>query len=220
MKTPVSLKRIQNHFSYSWWKYVILAAVSIMGWSILFSVTAYRPPEEKKIILGVYSYGDETVLQGYMDQVWPTDFPDMEEMDAMYILPDETYGDMILSTRIAARDCDLYVLPREQFQGYAEQGGFMAIDTVCPELVAELEASGITLSRGWRTNAESGEKHLYGIHCADLPGALNMFGYDTSDAFISIFFETGNDDNVTRFFEMFIRELMKEPAAPQTVPAP
>ena len=47
MKTPITKKRIQDHFSYCWWKYALVILVSFMGWSIFYSITAYRPPEEK-----------------------------------------------------------------------------------------------------------------------------------------------------------------------------
>ncbi len=213
MNTPLSREKLQNHIAYSWWKYALLAIISVMAWSIIFSMTAYRPPEEKQVILGIYGIGDEAITDAYVSQVHAEHFPDMELMDATYILPDDMYGDMVLSTRIAARDCDLYVLPRSQFQNYASQGGFMPLDVVLPDLVAELEAAGVSLSRGWRTVTETGEKHLYGIPCQDLPSVAGtaVLGYDTKDAYISIFFETGNDDTCIRFFEQLIRDMMLEP---------
>ncbi len=211
MKTPLTKEALQHHFTYSWWKYLLLIAISIMGWSIIFAVTAYRAPEEKKIIVGVYTAASDANMQAYMDNVQAEHFPDMEEVDPMYILTDETYGAMILSTRVAARECDLYVLPRNDFQNYASQGGFMPIDVAFPALVADLEAAGVSLSRGWRTVEDTGEKHLYGIPCTDLPAASQLLGFDTGDTYISIFFETGNDENCMKFFEIFIRDLMKKP---------
>ena len=44
-------KRLKNHFAYNWWKYALSAAVSAMLVSIVFAVTAYRPPAEKKVEL-------------------------------------------------------------------------------------------------------------------------------------------------------------------------
>ncbi len=211
MKTPVTKKAIQDHLTYSWWKYALVVLISVMGWNIVYSVTAYRPPEEKKVILGIYSYGTEDHIKAYMEAVRTDMMPDMEEMIPMYIMPDQTYGDMILTTRIAARECDIYVLPRAQFQGYAAQGAFMPLDEVLPELVAELEAAGISISRGWRTNDETGEKHLYAIPCGGLPGIMPMLRCDTSDMYAGIFFDTGNDSNVIKFFDKFIRDMMVEP---------
>lgn len=218
MKTPITKEKLQNHFSYSLWKYALLAVVAIFGWNILYSVTAYRAPEEKKVILGIYSYGMEEKINAYMEEMRLELMPDMEEMNAMYIMPDETYGDMVLSTRIAARECDIYVLPRAQFQSYAAQGAYMALDEVLPDLIADLEAAGVSLSRGNRSNDELGEKHQYAIPCAGLPGIRSMLQCDTSDMYIGVFFATGNDENVLKFFDQFIRDMMIDPTTKE-VPA-
>ena len=82
-----------------------------------------------------------------------------------------------------------------------------------PDLVADLEAAGISLSRGYRTYEETGEKHLYAIPCAELPGMQSMLYTDVSDMYIGVFFSTGNDENVLTFFERFIRDMMVEPEA-------
>ena len=216
MKTPLTKEKIQHHFTYSLWKYALLAVIAIFGWNIVYSMTAYQAPEEKKVVMGIYAYGDESKINAYTEQVRLEYMPDMEEISAQYIAPDEMYGDMILSTRVAARECDIYVLPRAQFQSYAAQGAYMPLEEVLPDLVADLEAQGISLSRGNRTNEETGEKHLYSIPCADLPGMLPMLMCDTRDMYIGVFFATGNDENVLKFFDRFVRDMMVEPAPVQT----
>lgn len=222
MKTPLTKKKIQHHLSYSLWKYVLLAVIAAFGWNIVFSVTRYHPPEEKKVVLGVYAFGSDININTYMEQVRVDLMPDMEEMNAMFIMPDEAQGAMILTTRIAARDCDIYILPRAQFQSYASTGAFMPLDIVLPDLLTALEAEGVSLSRGYRTledkapapwneSTASGEKHQYAIPCADLPGMSAMLQCDASDMYIGIFFETGNDDNVCKFFSQFVRDMLQEP---------
>ena len=215
MKTPITKAKLQNHISYSWWKYALLALVAIFGWNIIYSMTAYRAPEEKKIVLGVYSYGSDSNIMAYMEQVRLDLMPDMEEMEAMYIMPDQAYGDMILTTRVAARDCDIYILPRAQFQNFASPGAYMPLEEVLPDLVADLEAAGVSLSRGNRANEESGEKHQYAIPCAGLPGMSPMLQCDASDMYIGVFFETGNNENVLKFFDQFVRDMMLEPVVIQ-----
>lgn len=212
MKTPVTKEKLQNHLNYSLWKYALLVVLAVFGWNIIYTVTAYRPPEEKKVTLGMYTYGDATAATTYMQGIGAELLPTMEDMSAQLIMPDETYGDMVLATRIAARDCDIYLLPRDQFLSYAGQNAFMHLETVLPGLVADLEAAGVSLSRGYRADSESGEKHQYGIPCGDLPGAQTLFNCDTSDMYLAVFYETGNNDNVLIFFERLIRDLMVEPA--------
>ena len=209
MKTPITKEKIQNHIHYSLWKYALLVIVAIFGWNLIYSVTEPQAPEEKKIIFGIYAYGDETGMNEYMEQVRQTLMPDMEEMVANIIMPDEMYGDMILSTRIAARDCDIYLLPRTQFQSYASQGAFMPLETVLPELIAELEAEGVSLSRGYRANDElGGEKHQYGIPTAKMTRLQNSLMVDVSDMYLCVFFETENNDNVIKFFEQLVRDML------------
>lgn len=214
MKTPITREKIKNHLTYSLWKYALLIVIAIFGWNLIYSVTQYQPPEEKKVILGVYAYADETGLNEYMEQVRQTAMPDMEEMVASIIMPDEMYGDMILSTRIAARECDIYLLPRTQFQNYAAQGAFMPLDTVLPDLIAELEAAGVSLSRGNRANDElGGEKHQYAIPTAMMTELQNMLMVDVSDMYLCVFFETDNNDNVLKFFEQLVRDMLNMPEA-------
>lgn len=211
MKTPITKEKLQHHFSYSLWKYALLLVIAVFGWNIVFSVTAHRAPEEKKVILGVYAYGEDSFINTYMEQIRTDLMPDMEEMTSMYIMPDEAYGDMILTTRVAARDCDIYVLPRTQFQSYAAQGAFMPLEEVLPGLIADLEAAGVSLSRGSRALEGSTEKHQYAIPCADLPGISAMLQCDTNDMYIGVFYVTDNDENVLKFFEQFIRDMLEEP---------
>ena len=79
-------KRLKNHFAYNWWKYALSAAVSAMLVSIVFAVTAYRPPAEKKVEL--------YVLNGYIDtETFQRDFwpelqarkPEQEELTVLNI---------------------------------------------------------------------------------------------------------------------------------------
>ena len=226
MKTPLTKEKLQNHLGYSLWKYALLIIVAVFGWNLIFSVTEYRPPEEKKVVAGVYSYGDHTLLATYMEMIRQEYMPDMEEISCEFVMPDEAYGAMILSTRVAAREFDIYVLPRTEFQNYAAQGAFMPLEKVLPGLVAELESQGVSLSRGSRaleiavTNEDkpdkamaAGEKHQFGIPCADLPGMSAMLQCDTSDMYLCVFYETDNDENVLKFFERFIRDMLEEPKA-------
>lgn len=158
MKTPVTHERLQNHLTYSWWKYVLMMVLVIFFWSILFTTTRYRPPEEKKVIVGVYGAGNQTALDAYMKDVRQLLLPDMEEMNTQFIMSDETYGSAVLMTRMTARECDIYLLPKDLFQTYAQQGVFVALEETMPELVSELESRGISLSRGWRTDSDTGRK--------------------------------------------------------------
>lgn len=220
MNTPVTKKLLKDHLTYSWWKYALLILLAWMGWSIIYSVSAPRTPEDKKIIVGVYSASSDMYLAEYMQQVQSVHMQDMEQMEPMYILPGSTHGEMTLTTRMYGKDCDIFILPTSQFQGWASQGAFQPLDERAPELVAELEAAGIGLSRGERTIENKDEKHLYGIPCRDLPGALQLLLTDPTDMYICVFHDTQNDDNVYKFLDILVQDMMTEPSAATAEPAP
>lgn len=208
MKKELNAKNLRDHMTYAWWKYALVLICSWMFFSIFFAVTAYRPPEEKKVVLGIYSYGDDVYAASYMERLRLEHLPDMEEVSAQHIMPDESMGDMILTTRIAARDCDVYVMPRTQFQNYAQQNAFKPLDVELPELVAHLTESGVSLSRATLKTETSDEKHVFGVPCKDLPGLQKFIYGDMSDLYLCVFFETGNDVNVLKFTDLFVRDML------------
>ena len=65
----LSRKSIANYWMYSWWKYLALVVVCVMGVDVLFTMTAYRVPEDKKV--------EVFILNGYVDadrlynDLWP-----------------------------------------------------------------------------------------------------------------------------------------------------
>ena len=158
MKTPVTHERLQNHLTYSWWKYVLMMVLVIFFWSILFTTTRYRPPEEKKVIVGVYGAGNQTALDAHGGRSPAAPARHGGNEHTQFIMSDETWGSSVLMTRMTARECDIYLLPKDLFQTYAQQGVFVALEETMPELVSELESRGISLSRGWRTDSD---KHLW-----------------------------------------------------------
>lgn len=213
MKKALNAKNLRDHMTYSWWKYALLLVCAWMFFSIYFTTTAYRPPEEKKVVLGIYGYGNDTYASAYMEQLRQEHLPDMEEVTATLIIPDEAYGEMILTTRFAARECDVYVIPRTQFQNYTQQGAFKPLDVVLPDLVADLKEADVSLSRGTLKTEASDEKHVYGIPCQELPGLQNFVYGDLSDLYLCVFYETGNDENVLKFTDIFVRDMLAAPDA-------
>ena len=119
MKTPLTAKNIQSHFQYSWWKYLLLGVIGIMGWNLFYTMTAYRPPEEKKVVTYIYAYGDQNAFDALLAQAQQEVLPDMEDVSCVFVTADETYGVMALTTYIYAREGDLFLLPKDEYQSYA-----------------------------------------------------------------------------------------------------
>ena len=49
LKMPITKNKIRNHFHYSFWKYLVLIAIALFGWNLIYTTTRYRPPENAKI---------------------------------------------------------------------------------------------------------------------------------------------------------------------------
>ena len=52
MKTPLTKERLKHHLAYNSWKYLLLVVLCVLGWNLIYTTTAYRPPAEK--IVDVY----------------------------------------------------------------------------------------------------------------------------------------------------------------------
>ncbi len=218
MKTPVNAYTLKNHFTYSWWKYLLVLIAGIFLVDLLFTVTRPRTPENKKVDFYVYGFVNSEALTAYMDEVHQQDLPDMEEVTFNALTSEDTYGPMQLTTYIAVQEGDLYLLPREQFISFAGTGAFLPLEDD-EELMALFNDAGKSLRRGWRTLTDSDETHLYGIPVDQLPGILNL-AY-AEDGFLAVLAANGNTENVMKFLRRFARDTITEPApSPSPVPEP
>lgn len=208
MKTPLNKSTLRTHLTYSWWKYLLAAVVIIFGVDLLYTVTKYQSPPEKKVELYVCGYVDNDNLDLYMENVRQNDMPDMEVMDSVMLTSDETYGDMQLSTYMYVGEGDIYVLPKDKFVSYAEGGFFVPLEDR-NTLEAYFPEGFASMTSGWRTESDSREKHFYGIPVSKLPG-LNQYMY-VNDGYLCVLVTNGNDENVLKFLEILCRDFMSQP---------
>jgi len=213
MKTPVTSAALKQHFTYSWWKYILIALLAFGLVDLLYTVTAYRPPENKKIEFYVYGVANTEKLNGYMDGVRETEMPDMEAMSSLMMLDDNNYGPMQLMTYLAAGEGDVYLLPRDEFISTAASSGLLPLEND-EELMALFNGAGISLQSGWRKNTETGENHLYGIPQNKLPG-LDQYAY-AKDGFLCVVAMSGNEENALKFLRILCRDTLGQPSARQS----
>ncbi len=209
MKTPVTSGKLKQHLTYSGWKYLLIA-VAVFGLvDLLYSVTAYHPPREKTVGLYVYGYINEPALTEYMDNVRKTEMSDMEELNYVTLMVDDTYGPMQLMTYLAVGEGDLYLLPREEFLSYAASGSLIPLENDT-ELMDIFTNAGISLQSGWRMETDSGETHLYGIPQDKIPGFSQ---YATAqDGFLGMIVTSGNQENAMKFLRILCRDMIAKPA--------
>lgn len=207
MKTPVTRERLSQHFAYSWWKYALSAIIIVFSMNMFFTVTRYRPPQEKIVDVFVYGFSYDDSMQRYLDNIRQTEMSDMEQMDLMVTQPDEQYGSMILATRIAASEGDIYILPKDVFQGYAGEGAFVPLDEV-NGVVEAADANGINYERGIRRNNETGERRLYGLPLSAFP-ELSKMVLCQGEGWVCISAGNQNEENTEKLFNILIRDFMK-----------
>jgi hypothetical protein len=211
IQTPVSPERLRTHFTYSWWKYAVMALAVIFGWNLIYVQTTYRPPQDKRIDVYIKS---ATVTQGkadaFLTQAWQSAVPDMELVDSVIMTSsgDDYYGTMQLSVYIMAGEGDVYILPAQDFKNFAAQGAFLPLE----DLVASgtIITDGMDLSAGYvavqEDEAETSTQHLYGIPMDSLYGFMDGMQLDNRGMFLCIMVAGGNDQNTIPFVSALIAQ--------------
>lgn len=209
MKTPINMKTLRKHLVYNSWKYILLVIITLVSWNLIFTMTAYRPPQEKIVDLYVYGSLDTTQLEVYWANLNKTDLPDMEQMQVVGVMDDATYGDMVLVARLAAGEGDIYLLPKEKFQSYANEGYLVALDEI-PAVAEAMAAADLNLERGNSRLAATGERHTFGVPVAQLPKLSNMLLVTGGEYFVTIVSNNNNEENVEKALICMIRDLAGE----------
>ena len=203
MKTPVNARTLRQHLTYNWWKYLLIAVVAFGLVDLLYAVTAYRSPRDKTVGLYVYGYMNETDLMPYLENIRETEMSDMEEINAVTLTVDDTYGPMQMMTYIAAGEGDVYLFSRDDFLNNAMNGSLLPLESDA-ELLALFDNAGINLQSGWRRESETGETHLYGIPLDKLPG-LSKYIY-AQDGYLSVIVTSGNQENAFKLLRILCRD--------------
>lgn len=205
IKLPITTRKIQNHFQYHFWKYLLLIALAFFGWNLIYTTTRYRPPESAKIefIAEGYSVSDDA-LQALADQIHATVMPEMEEVTATIVTFDDMYGDMQLVVWVSAAQGDVYLVNRERFLSMAASDGTLDLTPYVQS--GALDVSGLDLSGGWVTAAGSTTSKLMGIPADALTG-LQPYGIATENNVLCLLANGGNDAYAVKFLNYLLTHM-------------
>ena len=192
----ITKKWLKNHFAYSWWKYLVLTVACVMGVDMLFAMTAYRVPEDKKVEVYILNgYADSQALQ---DALWASlsnAYPEQEQLTVQCIdlAGGNMYAAMQFSTYVAAQQGDVCLMPADEVEKLAADGADYAFLELTPFVESGLiDTQGIDLTAG-RMRASDGREGLYAIP-ADCLGGLMALGNDAAGSMLCILDFSGNDE--------------------------
>lgn len=214
LKTPLTKEGIKTHFHYNAWKYFLLIVLVIVFVNIFFTTTRYRSPAELKVEVYVSSSGaSQEAFQHYLDEAHEAILPEMEEVSCVMMASNDgsdPYTTMQLSTYIMVGEGDIYLLSKDDFKSYAQQGAFLNLDPYIDS--GALVLNGLDISKGLATySADEGlpsETHQYGIPADEMFGFWD-FMVDNRDKVLCILQLNGNDDNSIKLLNHMCSTLTK-----------
>ena len=203
---PITKRKINHHFQYAVWMYLVLAALALFGWNLIYTTTRYRPPENKQVEFYVQANAaSEELLNGLAERIHEEIMPEMELVTATVVtISDDYYGDMQLTVWISAAQGDVYLINKEYFERFAASGAFMDLQPLIDS--GQLDAGGLSLSGGTVRQTDTDVSGLYGIPAEDLPDFAD-YSVATKDMYLCILYNNGNDEYSVMFLNYLLENL-------------
>lgn len=209
IRTPINKETLRNHMTYGLWKYALMAACVIMGWSLIYTSTAYRSPQDKRVDVYIQSNTASTELvDQFLEPIWKETVPEMETVSGVVLsVIDDYTTSMQLMAYMAAGEGDIYFFTEQYFKSFASQGGLMELEGLVES--GQLDPGGADLSKGYVTVVEEYDEqdrpirtssHLYGIPLDSFYGFMSGMQLDNRGMYAVIVANNQNDENVVPFF--------------------
>ena len=211
IKTPFTKARFRTHLTYNSWKYIAVIIASVFGWNLLYTMTAYKSPENLRIDTYIQSAtaNNETV-DAFVKPIWDEYVPEMETVTnvLLSLSKDDYYGDMQLSVYIMAGEGDIYILSSEYFKKFASQGAFLDLTPFVES--GELNTDGIETAAGYVATVDdnglpTGDTQFFGIPAATLTGFKTGMNVYHNDLVIAVTTFSHNEENVIKYLNGLIQ---------------
>lgn len=211
----VTKKWIKHHWSYNWWKYLLLIFICVAAVDVTFTMTAYRPPEEKKIEVYVLNdFCDAPAMQAELSPLFFAAYPEQEEFTVANInlTGGDIYAPMQFSTYVAAQQGDVCLMPLSEVKKLTADGAEYAFMELTPYIESGvIDVEGIDLTGGMMKNS-AGETGVYGIPADGLYGLL-AYGNDPADSLLCVMDYSGNEEHAAAVIDMMLRRYRTEKPA-------
>lgn len=225
----ITKKTLKHHWTYSWWKYLLLTVMCAVLVDLAFTTTAYRAPEEKKIELYVLNgYCDTEAMKRDIEPQFFAAYPEQEELIIMNVNLNggDIYAAMQFSTYMAAQQGDVVMIPVSEAKKLADEGADQVFMELTPYLESgAIDAQGIDLTAGTMA-CSTGETGIFGIPADTLYG-MEAYGTNMENSLLCVLAYNGNEDTAASMVSLLIAayhtekpqavEVMEEPKAPMVL---
>ena len=211
----ITKHRIKNHWTYCWWKYLLMVVCMVFGVNLFFTMTAYKAPENKKVEIFLCSgWADAEKAQA---DLWPMLLevaPDQEEMNVANIdlVGGEYYSLMQFTTYVAAQQGDIMLLHKNDFAKYSSEGAWDMYADLTPYIEnGMIDVEDMDLTAGTLKN-EAGEMAVYGIP-ADVLFGLVDYSIDPADSLLIVTNYSGNEETCAKLIDAMLKHYKTEKPA-------
>lgn len=212
--TPLTRDNLRNHLAYNGWMYLLVLVIAIFGWSLIYTTTAYRSPQDKRIEVYVQSNtASSESITAFLKPIWESAAPEMEVVQGVSLLTTDDYTtNMQITTYVFAGEGDIYFLTDQYFKSLASNGALLPLD----ELVENgaLDLTGVDVKKGYVTVVDEYDEkdqplrtsqHLYGVPLDTYYGFMNGMQLDNRGMYAAILVSNQNDENVIPFFNALLQ---------------
>ncbi|MDO4547859.1 MAG: hypothetical protein Q4D04_07175 [Clostridia bacterium] len=197
--TRITKDSLKNHFHYRKWIYVIIIAVCYFVTDLIYTMTEYRPPDERKVDFQLVQSGivDTEAMQAVADAalIEAQQFdPTLEQVEFISLsysgnAEEDIYGVQRYVVMIAAQEGDVWILSNELFLSLYIEGAVLPLDDYICEGILDVPADAVEEYTLYEPSGQmdeddnyiiptSGEKHVYACPASLMPG-IERYGYDT-----------------------------------------
>lgn len=142
MDIRVTKKRLNDHLSYDWWKYIAILIACIFFWSLVFTMASPRLADGKKMEIYFIADGmDNDKVESFYAKLREKLNPEIIEITPFQHSPGESTTSQVLQARTGVKEGDLYVFTHSvepkhnSFGGYVDNGLFVDFEKVIEDAI-------------------------------------------------------------------------------------